>query len=66
MRRSQIDRAAGQVVITPHPGLQVGDVIGIADTARGFSGNRRVRGVHWRFTAGGGAAYTQALEVMEV
>ncbi len=58
----------GEVVVRPHPGLEVGDVVAIASKRAGLLGARfRASGLHLRYVRGGRrAVYEQRIALSDV
>ena len=68
LRRSQLALGRGEVVVRPHPGLEVGDVVTIASKRAGLGGARfRASGLHLRYVRGGRrAVYEQRIALSDV
>ena len=68
LRRSQLALGRGEVVVRPHPGLEVGDVVAIASKRAGLLGARfRASGLHLRYVRGGRrAVYEQRIALSDV
>ena len=68
LRRSQLALGRGEVVVRPHPGLEVGDVVAIASKRAGVLGARfRASGLHLRYVRGGRrAVYEQRIALSDV
>ena len=68
LRRSKLARARGELVVRPHPGLEVGDAIGVTSKRAGLDAARfRVSGLHTRYVRGGRrAVYEQRIALSDV
>ncbi len=68
LRRSQLALGRGEVVVRPHPGLEVGDVVAIASKRAGLVEARfRASGLHLRYVRGGRrAVYEQRIALSDV
>ena len=68
LRRSKLALARGELVVRPHPGLEVGDAIAITSKRAGLVGARfRVSGLHTRYVRGGRrAVYEQRIALSDV
>lgn len=68
LRRSKLALGRGELVVRPHPGLEVGDAIAITSKRAGLVGARfRVSGLHTRYVRGGRrAVYEQRIALSDV
>lgn len=68
LRRSKLALARGELVVRPHPGLEVGDAITVTSKRAGLDGARfRVSGLHTRYVRGGRRAiYEQRIALSDV
>ena len=68
LRGSQLAIARGEVVVRPHPGLEVGDVVEVTSKRAGLAGARfRTSGLHLRYVRGGRrAVYEQRIALSDV
>ena len=68
LRRSKLALARGELVVRPHPGLEVGDAIAITSKRAGLVDARfRVSGLHTRYVRGGRrAVYEQGIALSDV
>ena len=68
LRRSQLDLARGELVVRPHAGLEVGDVVAITSKRAGLDEARfRASGLHLRYARGGKrAVYEQRIALSDV
>ncbi len=68
LRGSQLAIARGEVVVRPHPGLEVGDVVEVTSKRAGLADARfRASGLHLRYVRGGRrAVYEQRIALSDV
>ncbi len=68
LRTSQLALARGEIVVRPHPGLEVGDVVEVTSKRAGLADARfRVSGLHLRYVRGGRrAVYEQRIALSDV
>ncbi|MXW35639.1 MAG: hypothetical protein F4Z60_08980 [Chloroflexi bacterium] len=68
LRRSKLALGRGELVVRPHPGLEVGDPIAITSKRAGLVDARfRVSGLHTRYVRGGRrAVYEQRIALSDV
>ena len=68
LRRSQLDLGRGELVVRPHSGLEVGDVVAITSKRAGLAEARfRASGLHLRYARGGKrAVYEQRIALSDV
>lgn len=68
LRRSKLALARGELVVRPHPGLEVGDAIAVTSKRASLDAVRfRVSGLHTRYVRGGRrAVYEQRIALSDV
>ncbi len=68
LRRSQLDIARGELVVRPHAGLEVGDVVAVTSKQAGLVDARfRASGLHLRYVRGGKRpVYEQRIALSDV
>ena len=68
LRRSQLDLARGELVVRPHAGLEVGDVVAVTSKRAELDEARfRASGLHLRYARGGKrAVYEQRIALSDV
>lgn len=63
LREGALSRYAGRIAFAPHPGLEIGDVVTIADDLLGGAANRRIVALHLRYRTGPQGEYVQEAEI---
>ncbi|MCY4615157.1 MAG: hypothetical protein OXC71_02015 [Chloroflexi bacterium] len=68
LRRSQLDLGRGELVVRPHAGLEVGDVVAVTSKQAGLEERRfRASGLHLRYVRGGKRpVYEQRIALSDV
>ncbi|MCY4455698.1 MAG: hypothetical protein OXC56_05210 [Chloroflexi bacterium] len=68
LRRSQLDLGRGELVVRPHAGLEVGDVVAVTSRQAGLAERRfRASGLHLRYVRGGKRpVYEQRIALSDV